>query len=166
MSYIGGHMDILFKTDDTLFSYRVGGILIHNDKVLLQRPKDDDFAIIGGHVMMGENSKEALIREFKEELRIDIEINDLLSTGEIFFNWNNKKCHQICIYYWAKLLSDMQIDGVIHGYDEYGDKRIDLDYIWVPLEDIRNGLQVYPLEIIPFLLKEKNIPGHFISKEI
>lgn len=32
-------MDILFKTDDFVFSYRVGGILIHEGKILLQRPK-------------------------------------------------------------------------------------------------------------------------------
>lgn len=35
----GDHMDILFKNDDFVFSYRVGGILIHNEKILLQRPK-------------------------------------------------------------------------------------------------------------------------------
>ena len=45
----GDHMDILFKNDDFVFSYRVGGILIHNEKILLQRPKNDDYAIIGGH---------------------------------------------------------------------------------------------------------------------
>lgn len=43
-------MDILFKNDDFVFSYRVGGILKHNGKILLQRPKNDDYAIIGGHV--------------------------------------------------------------------------------------------------------------------
>ena len=32
----GDHMDILFKNDDFVFSYRVGGILIHNEKILLQ----------------------------------------------------------------------------------------------------------------------------------
>lgn len=40
-------MDILFKNDDFVFSYRVGGILTHNGKILLQRPKNDDYAIIG-----------------------------------------------------------------------------------------------------------------------
>ena len=43
-------MDILFKNDDFVFSYRVGGILIRNGKILLQRPKNDDYSIIGGHV--------------------------------------------------------------------------------------------------------------------
>lgn len=40
--------DILFKTEEYVFSYRVGGILIRNGKILLQRPENDDFAIIGG----------------------------------------------------------------------------------------------------------------------
>ena len=30
-------MDILFKNDNFVFSYRVGGILTHNGKILLQR---------------------------------------------------------------------------------------------------------------------------------
>ena len=34
----GDHMDILFKNDDFVFSYRVGGILEYNGKILLQRP--------------------------------------------------------------------------------------------------------------------------------
>ena len=46
-------MDILFKNDDFVFSYRVGGILKHNGKILLQRPENDDYAIIGGHVEIG-----------------------------------------------------------------------------------------------------------------
>lgn len=29
--------DILFKTDEAVFSYRVSGILIHQDNVLLQK---------------------------------------------------------------------------------------------------------------------------------
>ena len=56
-------MDILFKNDDFVFSYRVGGILIHDGKILLQRPKNDDYAIIGGHVVAMETSMETLKRE-------------------------------------------------------------------------------------------------------
>lgn len=52
----GDSMDILFKNDEFVFSYRVGGILIHNEKILLQRPKNDDYAIIGGHVAVMETS--------------------------------------------------------------------------------------------------------------
>ena len=41
-------MDILFKNDDFVFSYRIGGILIRDGKILLQRPKNDDYSIISG----------------------------------------------------------------------------------------------------------------------
>ena len=46
--------DILFKTDEYVFSYRVGGLLIRDGKVLMQKATDDDgYAIIGGHVAFG-----------------------------------------------------------------------------------------------------------------
>ena len=43
-------MDILFKNDDFVFSYRVGGILIYDGKILLQRPKNDDYAYDCGFI--------------------------------------------------------------------------------------------------------------------
>ena len=68
-------MDILFKNDDFVFSYRVGGILIHEGKILLQHPKNDNYAIIGGHVAAMETSMETLKREFEEELHAKIEVD-------------------------------------------------------------------------------------------
>ena len=56
-------MDILFKQDDFVFSYRVGGVLIRDGKILLQRPKGDDYSIIGGHVAAMETTEETLKRE-------------------------------------------------------------------------------------------------------
>ena len=55
-------MDILFKQDDFVFSYRVGGVLIRDGKILLQRPKGDDYSIIGGHVAAMETTEETLKR--------------------------------------------------------------------------------------------------------
>lgn len=34
--------DILFRTDSHIFSYRVTGVCIQNDSVLLQKPTGDD----------------------------------------------------------------------------------------------------------------------------
>ena len=60
--------DIIFKTENYVFSYRVAGILIHNGKVLLQKPTNDTgYAYPGGQVELGETSKDTVIREFKEE---------------------------------------------------------------------------------------------------
>jgi len=92
--------DILFKTDEFVFSYRVAGILIKDKKILLQKPIDDDgYSIPGGHVSFGATTSEALIREFKEEMNADIKIEKLIMVGENFFPWGNKPCQQVSMYY-------------------------------------------------------------------
>ena len=160
-------MDILFKKDDFIFSYRVGGILIQNGKILLQRSKNDDYAIIGGHVTSMETSEETLRREFEEELHAKIAVDKLMAIGEIYFTWNSKPCHQLCLYYNVHLLDNsIPLDGVFHGYDELNNERINLDFCWVSLEDLKNGTKVYPLELIPYIIEPKNQIVHFISKQI
>ena len=156
-------MDILFKNDDFVFSYRVGGILEYNGKILLQRPKNDDYAIIGGHVA----AMETLKREFAEELHAEIEVDNLMAIGEIYFPWGKRPCHQICMYYNIHLLNNnIPLDGVFHGYDELDNERIDLDFCWVPLEKLKMGVKVYPLELIPYIVEPHGEIVHFVSKQI
>lgn len=160
-------MDILFKNEDYIFSYRVGGILIRDGKILLQRPTNDDYAIIGGHVAAMETSMETLKREFEEELHAKIEVGDLFAIGEIYFPWGKKPCHQICLYYHVYLSDErIPLQDVFHGYDELDGERIDLDFCWVPLDELKKGVKVYPLELIPYLLEPKKETVHFISRQI
>lgn len=73
------------KTDLT-----VAGYLIYEDKVLLiHHLKLDLWLPVGGHIEPDENPDEALIREFKEEVGIEIEVlnkGDLSVEGEVKFN--------------------------------------------------------------------------------
>lgn len=160
--------DILFREEDFVFSYRVGGILKFNNKILLQRPKNDDYSIIGGHVSRMETTTEALKREFEEELHVKIRVDKLFAVGEVFFSWGNKPCHQICLYYKIHLLENSVIpmDGVFQGYDELDNQRIDLDFCWVSLKELKNGLKVYPLELIPCIIDDSGETAHFISKGV
>lgn len=160
--------DILFNADDFIFSFRVGGILLRDNKILLQKPKDDGYAIIGGHISSMETTSETLKREYKEELHTDIEIGSLLAVGEVFFPWGGKPCHQVCFYYKVHLCDEESIplDGVFHGYDELDNKRIDLDFCWIPLNELRSGLKVYPLELIPIILDDRKEVSHFVSKQL
>jgi len=160
--------DILFKEDDFVFLYRVGGILIHDNKILLQRPKGDDYAIIGGHIQCMETAAETLKREYKEELNAEIEIDHLMAVGEIFFPWGNRPCHQIALYYKVHLsdTSSIPLCGTFQGYDELGNERIDLEFCWVPMEELEKGLVVYPLELIPHILEDTKEIRHFVSKQL
>ena len=159
--------DILFKQDDFVFSYRVAGILIHDGRILLQRPKDDDYAFIGGHVAAFETTEQTLIREFREEIHADIEVERLIAVGEIFFPWGKRPCHQIGMYYQIRLKDPAQIplDGVFHGYDELDSERIDLDFCWVPLTQFARET-VYPVELQPHILTGMNGVYHFVSNQL
>ena len=44
--------DILFDVDGVLFSYRVGGVLIKDNKILLTKD-GDDYSLPGGHSQIG-----------------------------------------------------------------------------------------------------------------
>ena len=159
--------DILFKTDDYVFSYRVGGLLIHDGKVLMQKAADDDgYAFIGGHVAFGETTAETIIREFKEEIGADIKAERLIMVNENFFPWGNHPCQQINLYYLVSLIDETQIplDKNFKALDELGNERIDLDMCWIPLKDVPSK-KIYPAQAKEYIL---NIPDkivYFVHKE-
>lgn len=50
-------MDWLFKVDNTICDLRVAGILIKDNKIVVQRDKSgDEYAIPGGHIKIGETT--------------------------------------------------------------------------------------------------------------
>lgn len=159
--------DILFKTDEAVFSYRVSGILIHQDNVLLQKvPGDDGYALIGGHVAFGETTAEALKREFEEEIRVDINVERLLLVGENFFPWGDRPCHQICLYYLVSLADETQIqlDGAFRALDDLGGERIDLEMRWIPLKKIPI-LTIYPAPVKEHIIHVPDEIIHFVYTE-
>lgn len=160
--------DILYFEEDFVFSYRVAGIMIYNDKILLQKPKDDNYALIGGHIKRMETAAETLKREYLEEVKAEIEVDNLMAVSEIFFPWGKRPCHQISLYYKIHLREpdSIPMDGCLQAYDDFGNEREDIAFYWVPLEELKNGLVVYPMELIPHILEDKNEIAHFVSKQI
>ena len=157
--------DILFKIEDKIFSYRVGGILVKNGKILLQRDKWGNHAVIGGHVSFMEQAKDTLVREFMEELQVKIGVDELLAVNENFFMWGDKPCHQVHFYYAVHLEDDTFFrEGEISGVDELEDLRVELDFVWVPLEELKH-ISVYPREIEKLLEKREGVL-HFVSSEL
>ncbi|NLM98306.1 MAG: hypothetical protein GX175_11990 [Halanaerobiaceae bacterium] len=87
-----------------------------------------------------ETSTDALIREFHEEI----------------------KAYRIHL----KDEQSIPLDGSFWGYDELDNGRTDLEFCWVPLQELENGLKVYPLGLIPHILKQSKEIFHFIYKEV
>jgi 8-oxo-dGTP pyrophosphatase MutT (NUDIX family) len=159
--------DILFKTKDFIFSYRVAGILIYNGKVLLQKPIDDDgFAFPGGHVAFSETNEETLIREFKEEIGLDIIVKNLKWVAEVFFPWDGKPCHQICLYYIVELMNYKQIplEGKFIGTENIENNTFKIEFHWIPIEGIKDN-KIYPTNCVELLEKIEGEVIHFVYKE-
>lgn len=161
-------MDILFKTDDWVFSYRVAGICVQNGKVLLQKPTNDNaHAFPGGHVEFGETNEETLIREFKEEIGANIRVGELKWVAEAFFPWggSRKPCHQICLYYLVEILNpEIPKTGMFMATERIEGRNFELEYHWVPIENVGN-LEVYPTETPALLQKLHESVQHFVYKE-
>ena len=158
--------DLLFKTDDFVFSYRVAGICIHNGCVLLQKPTNDDgYAIPGGHVAFGETNEETLIREFKEEIGADIRVGELRWVAEVFFPWGNKPCHQICLYYDVEVLNDsIPTEGMFQGIETMEGRDFSINFYWVPLEKVKD-IMIYPEQAAELLFQPFDKVFHFVYKE-
>lgn len=159
--------DILFKTPDYIFSYRVAGICMQNGCVLLQKPTNDTgFAFPGGHVAFDETNEETLKREFKEEIGADIMVSNLKWVAEIFFSWGNKPCHQICLYYIVTIPTDAQIplnDKFICSEHLEG-RDFDIEFHWIPLNEVKH-IEVYPTNAAELLDKLNEGVQHFVYRE-
>ena len=79
---------------------RVAGILIEDDKILLiQHQKNDKkyWLIPGGGNDWGESTKEAVIREYKEETNLDIKVDKFLFFSETISP--DKSRHVLNLFY-------------------------------------------------------------------
>ncbi|MFK7951533.1 MAG: NUDIX domain-containing protein [Ekhidna sp.] len=109
---------------------RVCGILKENDKILLL--KHEPFGEMGylwlppgGGVEFGESAEDALIREFKEETNLDIEVLQFLFTNEVI----SKKLHAIELLFQVKRISGELILGSDPEYTQENQLLKDLKFL-------------------------------------
>ncbi len=102
------------------FNVRVYGILIHNNQVLVSDEHIKGLNITklpGGGLEYGEGTIECVIREFKEELNLDIEVESHYYTTDFFVNSAFSNNNQvISIYYTVKAVSVMDFPIAINSF--------------------------------------------------
>ncbi|MGG3280099.1 NUDIX hydrolase [Paenibacillus solani] len=154
---------ITFERDHNKFNFRVAGIAIHNNRILLHTTEKDDFwNLPGGRVEFNESTDQTIIREIKEELDIEVQMNKLLFVNEDFFDYEDKHYHEIGFYYLIDFPEGHEVvkkDGEFKGIEDNGK----LIFKWFSLDELK-GLNVYP-EILKTELmkwKDQNKIQHFI----
>ncbi len=77
-------------------------MLVRDGAVLLHRLAGDSFwALPGGKVEPGESAAQALVREFREELAVDITVGRLVCVAENFFVHQEAAEHEVGLYFMA-----------------------------------------------------------------
>ena len=156
--------DISLQVNNGLFNYKVGAIIIHDEKILMI--KNDVFPYyytVGGRVIFGETSEVALLRETYEETQVNFEIDRLAFIHENFFIadfMENKFCHEIALYYHMKPSPDL--DNLICNSTGGNGEKESLHWLLI------SELQKYP--VFPDFYKTelsnlKNEVIHFVTKE-
>lgn len=110
--------DLSTMIDDVKLNIRVGAIIKYQDKILVEKNKNVDFAVIpGGRIKTLENSHISLLREINEELGLNLnnEKFELATLIENFFIFDNKKYHELYFVYKVELTKDYNLkDGIIN----------------------------------------------------
>ena len=117
---------------------RVAGILIEDNKILLiQHHKNNKkyWLIPGGGNDWGETTKEALIREYKEETNMDIEVDEFLFFSETISP--DKKRHVLNLFY--KIYRNNKDDSII----KLGEEAVLTDLKFVTKEELETMI-IYP----------------------
>lgn len=130
---------IVFEQKGIRFNYRVAGAAIKNAQVLLCREPDGDFWYLpGGRVELGEESREALRRELREELDLEAEVGRMVWIAENFFEMRGKKYHEIGLYY----LMEIPLEPSSEPFVVLA-RSIGLEFGWFGLKEL-HGINLQP----------------------
>ncbi|HVG18511.1 MAG TPA: NUDIX hydrolase [Blastocatellia bacterium] len=138
-------MMIRFDNGNNRFNYRVVGVAVHDNSVLLHRAEGDDFwTFPGGRAEFGEPAAQTLKREMREEIGVEVEVVRLLWFVENFFEYADMRYHEIALYFLMRLPATCKYvvqPGPFLGEEE-GTK---LTFQWFPQQpEALSGLPLLP----------------------
>ena len=151
-------MDLKIKTEKEEFHGRACGIIKQDDKFLIMRVnKTPYYHIPGGHIEIGEDSEQAIIREIKEEIGCEVEEANLFAIQENFWTRDNKKCHGIEFYYIIKLKQQLQMKNCEKIENDKGEEKL-LEFKWLTPKELKN-IDLRPASIKDMLVNQDYLKG-------
>lgn len=166
-------MPLTFITSEGRFTYRVAGIALQDEHVLLCSDETIDFWFLpGGRPEFGETLHDALKREMLEELNAEVEVGQLALVVENFFDDKHGKHHGVGFYFLMTLPETlMNIEEVHRGLEHDSDAvtdagkedgRLELSFRWFPLGDLES-LDVRPKCLSEVLANLSKTTRHLVN---
>lgn len=133
-------------------------IFRNNDKILVFEGNDPIkgetfYRPLGGGIEFGERSQDAVRRELKEELNVDISNLKFLGTLENIFNFNGGSYHEVVLVYDGTLTEAGLYDqALLLGKEANGD---DIRAMWKSFKEFDSGESIlYPHGLLELLRTE------------
>jgi 8-oxo-dGTP pyrophosphatase MutT (NUDIX family) len=155
---MNGPAAISMFLDGGKFNFRVAGIAVQNDKLLLHKtPSDHFWSLPGGRADMFEFTRETLLREMLEETGLSAEVGDLLWIVENFFEYDQIRYHEIGFYYKMEIRSlatEQDFTAIEEGSE--------LMFHWPPLGEL-SSIKIYPDFITKELIQNTSSIRHIVT---
>ena len=139
--------DLSVMIDNVKFNYHAGLLIEKGNKVLVEcNPAIDFVTLPGGRVQTLESSMDALKREIKEEMNIELDSERIKMRAliENFFEMDEKKYHELYFLYKFKVTSkDTEFKKDMKNIDSKASY-----YKWVKKEDLEKE------NLLPVVLRD------------
>jgi ADP-ribose pyrophosphatase YjhB (NUDIX family) len=132
-----------WRDGDEVFTMRAVAVILSRGRVLVHRAFHDEFyALPGGRCEFDEPATVCVVREMREELATDVEVERLLWVVENFFG-DDERYHEVGFYF----LTILAEDDPLHDRDEWEgvDNETHLIFRWVDIDDPWIEQNLYPI---------------------
>lgn len=128
------------------------GLAIKDNKLLVGEGFDNVksetfYRCLGGGIEFLEKSTDALKREFKEEIDINITVKNFLGISENIFTYKGRNAHELILFYSIEISDDDYKEEYIIN-DDCGKYKAK----WINIEEFKNKNKVlYPEDIFKYI---------------
>ena len=155
-------MDVRIDCEEGHFKFRVSGVLKYKDKFLFVKMNQNNFYCMpGGHVELGEDTRQAVLREMEEELGFKVKIDRFLGeTQNFFYGKDGKTWHELGYYYVVEAENEEDINEEDYEREENDKGFIQhLEFRWLTIDEAEKI--VFRPDFLLDLLKASE-PQHLI----
>ncbi len=154
-----------FRDGEKCFNYRVVGVALQGDSILLHKEDREDFwSLPGGRGEWFEHSTDTLKREMLEEIGVEVEVGPLVWVVENFYTYDGQKRHELALYYQMFLPKGnryMSTTGPLAGIEE----GTPMTFRWFQLDEL-DSLVLHPSFLQEALRSPLDETRHIVHHDV